>query len=551
MYPTLGIISAIILLAVCIISALRLPFLQKKWKYTTKLIELGDKYFAALLGMTFLVFLFSRLFRLGIVPGGIHIDELGAAYDAQCIAGYGVDRYRQWFPVYFKNFGGGQNALYTYLSAIIIKIAGFSLVKYRLVAVLCSIPVFWCSYDIGKRMYQKWTGLLVAILVTIFPVYMMSERWGLESYLLLSFLTISVCLYYRAIMLGKRRDYFLCGLFFGVTLYTYAISYLLIPMFLIGSTLYLIRVRKFDFWKTVIMAIPLALLATPLILFQFINMGMLPEIHTPFFSIYRMAYYRGGEISLGNIKDNLSALWKVLHYDKYLVYNGTPQYGTVYEMTIPLALFGFAYCVKKTIQSWKTRCYNMESVLFVLFFFALFSIMIVTAPNVNKANGIFICIALFAMIGMYWIGTANRELLLVPLALYLFTFLSFSNFYFREYNTAYEVYEWMEPTNAGDSILYAKNHLDLSGKIIYVFTKDLNEEEMEVLTYSGISPYDYEPDTDQKVMGAYVRGIPDELDLTENNVYIIHEYLHHVSDYLAQNGYQRVQLPTGYSVLYK
>lgn len=551
MYQLFGTISAVLMILLCIVCILKPGFLQKNCKWTQKLVDFTDKYFLVLLGMTFVAFLLTRLFRLGIVPGGAHLDEMGAAYDAQCIANYGVDRYREWFPVYFKNFGGGQNALYTYLAAFVVKIAGFSMTKFRLVAVICSIPVFWASYDIGKRMYQKWTGLLAAILVTILPVYLMSERWGLESYLLLSFLSISMCFYYRAVTLQKTRDYLLSGLFFGITLYTYAVSYIIIPLFLIFSTLYLIRVKKFDFKKTVALAAPLILLATPLILFQFINMRMLPEIRTPFFSIYRMANYRGGEISFSNIKNNFGAMWQILHYDPTLLYNGLPEFGTVYEMTIPLAFFGLCICIKKTVQSLRKRSFCMEAFVLILFVFAFLAMMIIVAPNVNKANGMFFCILFFAVTALYQIGTCNREILILPLLLYFMTFLSFSNFYYREYNTAYTDYQWFEPTGPGESIAYVRNNLDIEGKNVYVFTKECNSEELQILTFGGVSPYDYVPDAEAVVLGNYVREIPEELDLNEDCVYVIHEFLHHVSDYLAQNGYERVQLPTGYSVLYK
>ena len=63
-----------------------------------------------------------HFFALGRVPMAWHPDEAGSAYDAWCIANYGVDRYRNSYPVLFFNFGvGGQSALYTYMASIFIK----------------------------------------------------------------------------------------------------------------------------------------------------------------------------------------------------------------------------------------------------------------------------------------------------------------------------------------------------------------------------------------------------------------------------------------------
>ena len=83
-----------------------------------------------------LLFLGTRLFRLDKAPFtgyGMHFDEMSAAYDAWCIQGWGVDRHLTRFPVYFMNTGPGQNALYIYLAAILFKLFGFTLFKFRLV----------------------------------------------------------------------------------------------------------------------------------------------------------------------------------------------------------------------------------------------------------------------------------------------------------------------------------------------------------------------------------------------------------------------------------
>ena len=59
-----------------------------------------------------LVFLFT--YGLGSIPNGLHVDEAGMAYDALNLSFYNVDRFLYHNPVYFINFGGGQNALYTH-----------------------------------------------------------------------------------------------------------------------------------------------------------------------------------------------------------------------------------------------------------------------------------------------------------------------------------------------------------------------------------------------------------------------------------------------------
>ena len=69
----------------------------------------------------FLLALFVRAYRIGELPYGWHVDEAGMSYDMYSLLHYGTDRYYKFNPVYFINFGGGQNALYGYICGIFIK----------------------------------------------------------------------------------------------------------------------------------------------------------------------------------------------------------------------------------------------------------------------------------------------------------------------------------------------------------------------------------------------------------------------------------------------
>ena len=89
-----------------------------------------------------LVIGFMHLYRLVDVPYGLNVDEAGAAYDALCIARFGVDRYLNSWPVYFVNFGDGQNALYIYMLALSFKIFGLSKWAIRIPMVLASFVDF-------------------------------------------------------------------------------------------------------------------------------------------------------------------------------------------------------------------------------------------------------------------------------------------------------------------------------------------------------------------------------------------------------------------------
>ena len=74
-----------------------------------------------------LLYLFLCLYKITDIPYGYNIDEAGTAVDAYFLANFGVDRYNTSWPVYFMNYGGGQNALNQYLCAIAVRLFGFNM----------------------------------------------------------------------------------------------------------------------------------------------------------------------------------------------------------------------------------------------------------------------------------------------------------------------------------------------------------------------------------------------------------------------------------------
>lgn len=122
----------------------------------------------------------------------MHVDEAGMAYDALSLSKYGVDRYLNKFPVYLINYGGGQSAMYAYLTAILIKIFGYSIYIIRMPAVLLRFLLVISGFLIVKENKSKYQSLIFILLLAITPYFIMQSRWGLDCNLLVGFLTISI-----------------------------------------------------------------------------------------------------------------------------------------------------------------------------------------------------------------------------------------------------------------------------------------------------------------------------------------------------------------------
>lgn len=406
-----------------------------------------------LLAVFVLVMGFMHLYRLTSVPYGLNVDEAGAAYDALCIARYGVDRYLNSWPVYFVNFGDGQNALYIYMMAAFFKLFGISKWTIRLPMVLASfVTAFYgCKY-INLKWPKTNRYLVFLAMYTLVPVFTMMQRFGLESHLMLMGGMISVYYSAKALQTGKAGHYLLAGLAFGITLYSYALSYIVIPVCLVLLLVYAIRIGKID-WKGVFaFVVPLAVLALPLIGVQLINYFDLPQVTIGPFTLPKLYEYRTNELSRSSFWGNL---WNILkntlcHDD--LAYNTLKKYGAMYYISIPFILVGVCVGVKNTIASFKEKQFDTAAPM--LFWLVAEFVMggFLTGnsdPNTTRLNGIYVSWAYFLVTGLlfcYDFCKAKWQKIsfgAVLCSAYLIGFLSFATYYFGPYNADVFPLKWL------------------------------------------------------------------------------------------------------------
>ncbi len=425
---------------------------------------------------------FTRFYKITTILNGLHVDEAGMAYDAFTLANYGVDRYLNSFPVYMINFGGGQSALYTYLAALIVKVVGLNVLAIRLPGILLSLlAIVFGFIAIRKSHGFKW-GLLFAILMIICPWHVMQSRFGLDCNLLSSLLTIAI----SALYLSKKWwHYLITGILFGLTLYTYALAYLIVPIFLFLSLLYLLYIRKINFKNILILGIPLFLLALPLILMLLVNMGYLEQINVFNITIPKLFSYRGGEINFNNIFGNLLQAKNVFIADG-LVYNSLHEVGTIYIFALPLTLLGLIITIKETYQSLKEKKLNL-SVFFLFLFIANLILMALTPLNVNRANSIYIALLYFVFMAIKYLYYKFKTGFWIVIILYLVMALAFFNFYYYDYNNVYKDI----PFVGKDTVEVLKYALDKKEDQDLYLHLDVHQPWIYILYANEESPYDF------------------------------------------------------------
>lgn len=498
------------------------------------------------IGLSIAVLLFVHFYKLIEIPFGIHIDEAGAAYDGWCLANFGVDRFQNSYPVYFANYGGGQNALLTYILMILYKLFGYSNWYIRGVMGIASLITAFFGYRlVGLWTEKVWEKIGFLALYSVMPIFIMIFRVGIESTLLLCVSTVFLFYFCRAVTENNRKYYVISGFIGGIMLYTYALVYIVLPMVLLLSFVYIMAVRKEE-WKTILlnwfmMAVPLAILAFPLIWVQIINIFNLPEAKMGVFTITKLPFYRGGELSIKGFFRNLPMVYFFTHFYDELSYNTLSDYGTMYFITIPFVLIGFFCAVKRVIALGKRK---ETSVLTILIFwylaeYAMGAMLGNGSPAFSsRMNGIFLVMLCFAVIGLSTcIHVIGKWFGIAAVALYGILFCMFSFYYFGDYTEEHlpdgslfsasydELVDYLEAEGAN----YVNAPIYLENKYGY-YAISAKYNPLEV---------DFKGEAQSHLDNVYF-GLPEHLDYNGN--YVIYQKNEQSRNYLKESGYREVPL---------
>lgn len=503
-----------------------------------------------LTGLLFLLFFITRLFRILAIPRGLHIDEAAMAYDAWSLANYGVDRHLTSWPVYLVNFGRGQSALYCYLCAGLFKLFGYHPLLIRMPAVLFSFLTLLFGMLLVKKLHPEkyWLALLTGTLIIICPYFVLASRFGLDCNLMLGMSTVFLYCFTCAIESGQYRWYILSGFTGGLVLYTYAISYLALPLFLLLSFIYIIWTKKFSFTHWVSMAIPMGILAFPLLLEQYINAFDLEEIRLGIFTVTKMETYRASEVGLVTWNNFMSTLESTFVKDSSdLTYNSVPGIFNLYYATIPLALIGLVHELYIFGKKIKQRVFLSEVHMLLWFLSMLLVGSSITSVNSNKINGIFFAVIFLAVQGVFVLAERGKKYVkLLPILcgiLYCVEFIRFGTYYYRGGYLA-------------DN--YPLPFFDITVSEAVEFLKD-NPQHQHVKTFMAeppvyfaisirLSPYEILMDEWQYEFSEYwhCSGLP---EIVEEYNYIVHDRYVDYMNSLRESGFTEINYG-GYSLFY-
>lgn len=355
-----------------------------------------------------------RLISIGDVPGNgaVNQDEAYGGYEAWSMLYYGHDsRGYKNFPVYIKTWGAGMNLLANLAMIPFIKFLDLTPLSIRLPHAILGCISLLIFYLLVSKIRGRDVGLVSLFILSIIPWHIMISRWGLECNFLPGFFLISTYLLVKSI--DKRIYLYLSMIFFGLTFYTYAAAWAVLP-FLI-SHLYIYIMRKNQLFNkkifgihTLICILILSFFAIPIVCLYLVNSQTIKEISIPFFSIPTIAMrYREVNFSFPDAIIRLKAIYNLLivHQSDFVFQNSPSRnIGIYYQISTPFFIIGLLYDILKSFSFSKNfklqRMIYPYSGLFLIWFFYSFILSFLIIISVNRINIIHLPIVYFIAQGI-------------------------------------------------------------------------------------------------------------------------------------------------------
>lgn len=164
--------------------------------YTMEILSLNGNYKRCLEYSVLIVILsaafFLRIYNLENYPSQLHVDEISNIYDGFSIAETGADRWGVKCPVILRAYGESDNRppMYAWLSAISIKILGYSVFSGRLPSVIFGMISLLLLLLTARKIGGTLFAYLSLLLMSLSPWHIIMSRLALEAGTLTPFFMI-------------------------------------------------------------------------------------------------------------------------------------------------------------------------------------------------------------------------------------------------------------------------------------------------------------------------------------------------------------------------
>jgi 4-amino-4-deoxy-L-arabinose transferase-like glycosyltransferase len=189
-----------------------------------------------ILGLIILLATVTRIYKLGIAPAGLYVDEAGQGYSAYSILKTGKDEFGKPFPIVFRSLTDFKTPVYIYLIAPLIPVFGLNAFTVRFPSFLFSILTIPILYLLVKRLSGNvLLSLLTVALLSISPWHVLFGRTNFECNVALFFFLSGVLAFYES--LKKPKFLLLSALMFAIAIPAYHSQRIITPLVLLILTI--------------------------------------------------------------------------------------------------------------------------------------------------------------------------------------------------------------------------------------------------------------------------------------------------------------------------
>ena len=457
---------------------------------------------------------FLRTYKISDNPPSLNWDEVSHGYNAYSILKTGKDEWGIKFPLIFRAYGDYKLPLYIYLTAVSELLFGLNSFSIRLVSALSGVGLVILGYLITKKLTKNSAfSLIAAFLTSVSPWGLFLSRVAVEANLGAFLFALGLYLLISWLTDYRQRELAFAALFWGLSLHAYNSARVLIPVFMVLTTMFVIKEKK---GKQLLMFFLILLIFWLPIVGQFFNrsgtvrfewvslidQGKISQIiqkretSTLPKTITRAVYNRPTFFvfyALRNYFVNLSP--------KYLFFRGgshyqfsLPNHELLYLVAAPFLLLGL---IKILIKG------NKEERLIGLWFFASFIPSAITkdAPHVLRSILVLPSPMILTALGLqltvnFLKGRSKFGGKLLIFVLTLAVFVSFGRWW-NDYSNIYpKAYSWSWQYGYKEVVSYIKSVYEKYDKIF--FTKRYGEPHEFILFYFPWDPGKYQEDPNKK-----------------------------------------------------
>lgn len=377
-----------------------------------------------------------RVWKFGSIPYGFNQDEAMAALEGLSLSTNGTDHYGMTYPVYFTAWITSQmNVLLSYILVPFFKLFGPSIFVARLPLLIFSFISLYVIFRFSYRLFGRDAALAILFVVAINPWQIMISRWALEANLFPHFLLYGCYLVYLGF---EKKKYIYCSMvLFGIAMYSYGISYYLVPILLITLCVYMIHIKCVK-WYDVIACVGIYVaISWPIFVMMAVNFFKLETIELPFMTI---PFFEKGErmqdilfFSDGILKQlgqNILCVVCIIFFQvEDSLWNSIPGIGPLYYIAIPLFILGIALFIDELRNS-ESKRRNGIFVILTLFAASFISGLITNNSNLNRINAIVYPMLFMIGYAVYEIVKRLKATIIPILLIFIILFGSFSYSYF-------------------------------------------------------------------------------------------------------------------------